>query len=70
MNTGDKYIIKHKTFIEKGFAPPGSILEILNIDNKNIEVIISPIILENGERTSLTIKTLKGFIESCSSKLN
>ena len=70
MNTGDKYIIKQKTFIEKGFAPPGSILEILNIDKKNIEVIISPIVLENGDRTTITFKTSKGFIESCSSKLN
>lgn len=69
MNIGDKYIIKSKTFIDKGFAPTGSIVEITKINNNNVEVIIAPFII-NNTRISLETTITKDFIKCCSTKIN
>ena len=69
MNIGDKYIIKSKTFIVKGFAPTGSIIEVTKIKNNNVEVIIAPFI-SNNARINLETTITKDFIKCCSTKIN
>ena len=70
MNIGDKFIIKTKNLIEKGFAPVGSILEIVEIKKDCLLVTITPYVTRENIRDSLTIKTTRDFIESCSTKIN